>query len=153
MNVPLSQSAQSLLMPVRDSSCNFSLLVQSQYSYRTEILTFDDAFQSRDSLQDLMFHSDQGAQYTSYIFRAHLKELHIKQSFSTPGTPYDNSVCESFFHTLKKEALYHHLYGTPQELQAVLDEYINFYNSQRPHRKLNMKTPNQYESAFYSGCL
>lgn len=78
---------------------------------------------------------------------------HIKQSFSTPGTPYDNSVCESFFHTLKKEALYHHLYGTPQELQAVLDEYINFYNSQRPHRKLNMKTPNQYESAFYSGCL
>lgn len=48
---------------------------------------------------------------------------------------------------------YHHLYGTPQELQAVLDEYINFYNSQRPHRKLNMKTPNQYESAFYSGCL
>lgn len=117
------------------------------------LAAFDDAFQSRDPPQDLMFHSDQGAQYTSYIFRAHLKELHIKQSFSTPGTPYDNSVCESFFHTLKKEALYHHLYGTPQELQAVLDEYINFYNSQRPHRKLNMKTPIQYESAFYSGCL
>ena len=37
--------------------------------------------------------------------------------------------------------------------KPVLDEYINFYNSQRPHRKLNMKTPNQYESAFYSGCL
>ena len=117
------------------------------------LAAFDDAFQSRNPPQDLMFHSDQGAQYTSYIFRAHLKELHIKQSFSTPGTPYDNSVCESFFHTLKKEALYHHLYGTPQELQAVLDEYINFYNSQRPHRKLNMKTPIQYESAFYSGCL
>ena len=97
------------------------------------LAAFDDAFQSRNPPQDLMFHSDQGAQYTSYIFRAHLKELHIKQSFSTPGTPYDNSVCESFFHTLKKEALYHHLYGTPQELQAVLDEYINFYNSQRPH--------------------
>lgn len=89
------------------------------------LAAFDDAFQSRNPPQDLMFHSDQGAQYTSYIFRAHLKELHIKQSFSTPGTPYDNSVCESFFHTLKKEALYHHLYGTPQELQAVLDEYMS----------------------------
>ncbi len=54
-----------------------------------------------------MFHSDQGAQYTSYIFRAHLKELHISNPFHT-RTPYDNSVCESFFHTLKKEALYHH---------------------------------------------
>lgn len=44
------------------------------------LAAFDDAFQSRDPPQDLMFHSDQGAQYTSYIFRAHLKELHIKQS-------------------------------------------------------------------------
>ena len=70
------------------------------------LAAFDDAFQSRDPPQDLMFHSDQGAQYTSYIFRAHLKELHIKQSFSTPGTPYDNSVCESFFpHAEKGGAL------------------------------------------------
>ena len=35
------------------------------------LAAFDDAFQSRDPPQNLMFHSDQGAQYTSYIFRAH----------------------------------------------------------------------------------
>ena len=84
------------------------------------LAAFDDAFQSRNSPQGLMFHSDQGAQYTSYIFRAHLRELHIKQSFSTPGTPYDNSVCESFFHTLKK-ALYHHLYGLLDEADVLAD--------------------------------
>ena len=97
-----------------------------------------------------MFHSDQGAQYTAYVFRQHLRELKVKQSFSTPGNPYDNSVCESFFHTLKKEALYHHLYETPQELEEVLEEYIEFYNGYRPHRKLNMKTPIQYEAEFFS---
>ena len=68
----------------------------------------------------------------------------------TPRNPYDNSVCESFFHTLKKEALYHYLYETPQELEEVLDEYIDFYNGYRPHGKLNMKTPIQYEAEFFS---
>ena len=89
-------------------------------------------------------------QNRAYVFRQHLRELKVKQSFSTPGNPYDNSVCESFFHTLKKEALYHHLYETPQELEEVLEEYIEFYNGYRPHRKLNMKTPIQYEAEFFS---
>lgn len=112
--------------------------------------TFDAAFQQRCRPNNLMFHRDQGIQYTAYAFRKHLRELKIKQSFSTPGNPYDNSVCESFFHTLKKEALYHHLYETPQELEETLKEYIEFYNSYRPHRKLNMKTPIQHEAEFFS---
>ena len=114
------------------------------------LITFDIAFQCRCQPDNLMFHSDQGVQYTAYVFRQHLRELKVKQSFSTPGNPYDNSVCESFFHTLKKEALYHHLYETPQELEEVLEEYIEFYNGYRPHRKLNMKTPIQYEAEFFS---
>lgn len=65
--------------------------------------TFDTAFQHRCRPNNLMFHSDQGVQYTAYAFRQHLRELKVKQSFSTPGNPYDNSVCESFFHTLKKK--------------------------------------------------
>ena len=111
--------------------------------------TFEDAFHFRKP-ENLIFHSDQGVQYTAYVFRQRLRDLQVKQSFSTPGNPYDNSVCESFFHTLKKEALYHHLYETPQELEEVLDEYIDFYNGYRPHRKLNMKTPMQYEAEFFS---
>ena len=114
------------------------------------LITFDIAFQCRCQPDNLMFHSDQGVQYTAYVFRQHLRELKVKQSFSTPGNPYDNSVCESFFHTLKKEALYHHLYETSQELEEVLEEYIEFYNGYRPHRKLNMKTPIQYEAEFFS---
>ncbi len=114
------------------------------------LATFEDAFQKRGQPEKLMFHSDQGAQYTAYVFRQHLRELKVKQSFSTPGNPYDNSVCESFFGSLKKEALYHHLYETPQELEEVMEEYIEFYNSYRPHRKLNMKTPLQYETEFVS---
>ena len=112
--------------------------------------TFDDAYNSRGKPNGLMVHSDQGVQYIAYAFRKRLRELHITQSFSTPGTPYDNSVCESFFHTLKKEAIYHHLYENPQELDAVMREYFHFYNAERPHRKLNMKTPLQFETEFFT---
>ncbi len=112
--------------------------------------TFNSAYDMRGKPEGLMLHSDQGVQYTSYVFRKRLKELKVKQSFSAPGSPYDNSVCESFFNTLKKEAVYHYLYDTPEDLQAVLEEYIHFYNEERPHRKLNMKTPNQFESDFIS---
>lgn len=112
--------------------------------------TFDDAYNSRGKPSGLMFHSDQGVQYTAYAFRKRLRDIHVKQSFSTPGTPYDNSVCESFFHTLKKEAIYHQLYEEPQELDAVMREYFHFYNAERPHRKLNMKTPLQFETEYFT---
>lgn len=111
--------------------------------------TFDAAFGKRGKPKNLMFHSDQGVQYTSYVFRKYVKSKKVKQSFSTPGKPYDNSVCESFFHTLKKEAVYHHLYATPEELVAVMEEYIHFYNEERPHRKLNMKTPLEFEMEYH----
>lgn len=111
--------------------------------------TFDAAFDKRGKPKNLMFHSDQGVQYTSYAFREYVKSKKVKQSFSTPGKPYDNSVCEAFFHTLKKEAVYHHLYATPEELNAVMEEYIHFYNEERPHRKLNMKTPFEFETEYH----
>ena len=111
--------------------------------------TFDEAFEERGQPQNLIFHSDQGVQYTSYAFRTHLEELKCRQSFSAPGYPYDNSVCESFFNTLKKEAIYYHIYDSAAELAAVLDEYIEYYNEVRMHRTLKMKTPSQVETEFF----
>lgn len=110
--------------------------------------TFGEAFKKRGKPKSLMFHSDQGVQYTSFAFRQYLKSKKVKQSFSTPGKPYDNSVCEAFFHSLKKEAIYHNLYSSPEELKLVMEEYLHFYNKERPHRKLNMKTPFQIETEF-----
>lgn len=111
--------------------------------------TFDEAFEERGQPQNLIFHSDQGVQYTSYAFRTHLEELKCRQSFSAPGYPYDNSVCESFFNTLKKEAIYYHIYDSAADLAAVLDEYIEYYNEIRMHRTLKMKTPSQVETEFF----
>lgn len=98
------------------------------------MMNFDSAYAKRSATSYLMFHSNQGVQYTSYVFQEFLRELHINQAFSAPGNPYDNAVCESFFKTMKKEAIYHHVYETMGELCVTLENYVHFYNGKRPHR-------------------
>ena len=36
------------------------------------------------------------------------------------------------------------------ELKCTIDTYLTFYNSQRPHRKLNMQTPVAFENSIVS---
>ena len=111
-------------------------------------LTFRKAFTERNTPCNLLFHSDQGTAYTSYSFRKYLRDLGVKQSCSEPGVPYDNSVAESFFSFMKKEEIHRNVYESLNELQESIDEYINFYNNERPHQRLGMKTPNQLEKEY-----
>lgn len=59
--------------------------------------TFDKAFALCSNPAGLTFHSDQGAQYTSYSFRSHLRKSGVTLSYSHPGMPLDNAVAASFF--------------------------------------------------------
>ena len=70
------------------------------------------------------------------------------QSFSNSGKPHDNAVAESFFATLKKEDLYRKDYTSAVAFKRGLASYIDFYNTQRPHRTLKNLTPCQVEDAF-----
>ena len=121
-------------------------------SINTELTltTFDDAFINRGKPKDLMFHSDQGCQYTSYMFRSFLRENKVKQSFSAPGSPLDNAVAESFFSSIKKENFRRNFYTSLAEFQEAVDKYIEFYNDYRPHQRLKYKTPNQVEESYYN---
>ena len=109
------------------------------------LLTFKDAYQNRGEPNDLLFHSDQGAQYTSIEFMNTLKALKIKQSFSNPGNPYDNAVMESFFATLKREEVHRKKYKDYDDLKESISKYIIFYNNVRPHKSLNYLTPTKFE--------
>ena len=115
--------------------------------------TFVDAFESRECPEGLLFHSDQGTQYTSYKFRTFLRKLGVKQSYSYPGMPYDNAVAESFFASMKVEELSHHFYDDPEELFREVAEYIEFFNSKRIHQKLGYRTPDKIEEMYVNGEL
>lgn len=110
--------------------------------------TFRLAFEERSPGNQLVFHSDRGCQYTSQAFRKLLLANGVAQSFSKAGTPYDNGVMESFFSSLKQEELYRTSYTSEQDFKLRVTAYMEFYNSKRPHRANNYKTPNQVEAAF-----
>ena len=113
------------------------------------ITTFRKAYQKRNAPYGLIFHSDRGSQYTAFAFRQLLDSLHIVQSFSKKGYPFDNAVCECFFKYLKKEETNRRTYHTLQELQTSVFEYIEgFYNSRRPHSSLGLLTPNEAEKLY-----
>lgn len=110
--------------------------------------TFQQAFLLRGNPAGVLFHSDQGTQYTSFQFRKLLKQNGVTQSFSAPGSPYDNAVAESFFASIKKEDFRRNYYPTFDQFQTAVDAYIEFYNDYRPHQRLGQLTPNQAEAEY-----
>ncbi len=114
------------------------------------IATFEKAYQMRGMPKSLMFHSDQGVQYTCCAFRDFLNEHSVTQSFATPGTPTENAVCESFFSRMKYEALYRQTYSSLEEIDKEVSKYIDYYNNKRPHRSLNFKSPTEVEAEYYA---
>ena len=123
--------------------------VSTRNSTQLITATLKMAYNIRTPGENLIFHSDQGSQYTSHGFRQLLKKLKITQSFSNAGTPHDNAVMESFFAVFKKEEFYRSAYRSEAELRKKVDKYITFYNQKRPHTTLGLETPEQYEDAFF----
>ena len=123
--------------------------VSTRNSTQLITATLKMAYNIRTPGENLIFHSDQGSQYTSHGFRQLLKKLKITQSFSNAGTPHDNAVMESFFAVFKKEEFYRSAYRSEAELRKKVDKYITFYNQKRPHTTLGLQTPEQYEDAFF----
>ncbi len=59
----------------------------------------------RPNTKHLLFHSDQGTQYSAKEFSECLNLHGITQSMSRRGNCWDNSVMERFFRSLKTERL------------------------------------------------
>ena len=100
------------------------------------------------SLQGLVFHSDQGSQYSSDSVRERLSLLGITQSMSRRGNCYDNAFMESFFHTLKNE-LPQKEFKNLEEARETLFAYIEgWYNTKRLHSSLGYVSPRKYRKDF-----
>ena len=123
--------------------------VSSQNNSALTVNTFKDAFEFRKKPSGLSFHSDQGTNYTSVEYENLLRALKVEQSLSQAGTPYDNSVIEGFFSNFKQEDLNNCEFEHFDDLVAVVDRYMNYYNSYRPHQHLGYLSPIEYENEYY----
>ena len=95
----------------------------------------------------MILHSDQGCVYTSQGYND-LIPTYVSRSMSRVGTPTDNAAMEAINGWIKAE-LFMDLHITGEkEIPQEIDEYITFFNEERPAYSLNYLTPKQYKEAY-----
>ncbi|WP_373889453.1 IS3 family transposase, partial [Massilia sp. TS11] len=88
----------------------------------------------RQPTAEVMVHSDQGSQFSSYDWRDFLAAHGLLQSMSRRGNCHDNACAESFFQLLKRERVKRKIYATREEARQDVFDYIEmFYNPKRRH--------------------
>ena len=93
--------------------------------------TLNEAIAKTKDVHNLIIHSDQGFQYTSFEYKAICEANGITISMSRKGTPIDDSPMESFHGILKKETLYNNYITSLEEYIAIVEDWIEFYNTKR----------------------
>ncbi|MGZ5071414.1 MAG: IS3 family transposase, partial [Methylobacter sp.] len=95
-------------------------------------------------------HSDRGSQYCSHAYRQLLQQYELFGSMSAKGCCYDNACAESFFHSLKVEAIHGERFITRESIRQAVFEYIETdYNPVRLHSTNGFLSPVEFETQFY----
>jgi hypothetical protein len=89
--------------------------------------------------------TDNGAEFLGE-FDAYLKHKGIPHYFTYPRCPKINGCVERFNRTLKEEFINHnlHIINDLPRFREKLVDYLIFYNTQRPHKTLGLKSPIDY---------
>jgi putative transposase len=85
--------------------------------------------------------SDNGGQFAANDVMAWLSEHQVGPAFIDPGCPWQNGFVESFHGKFRDECLNREWFKSIQEAAIVIEQWRQFYNSQRPHSSLNYLTP------------
>jgi putative transposase len=88
-----------------------------------------------------LLRSDNGLVFTSRSYTVLVRSYGLKQEFITPHCPQQNGMVERVIRTLKEQCVHRHRFETLQHASRIIGDWIGFYNTQRPHQALAMKTP------------
>jgi putative transposase len=90
-----------------------------------------------------IMNTDQGSQFTGSEWITTLTDAGVRVSMDGRGRYLDNIFIERLWRSLKYEAVY--LQDIPDGFaaQRVIDDWMHFYNRERPHSALGKATPNE----------
>ena len=96
----------------------------------------------------VVFHTDQGSEYTARSFQAACQRLGVTQSMGRPGSALDNAVIESWHSTLEFELRAVEHFTTRHMARAKVAAWIEDYNTHRRHSACQMMPPVTYEKTL-----
>jgi transposase InsO family protein len=99
------------------------------------------------SVAGVLFHSDQGGEYTGRLFAQACRSAGVTQSMGRTGSALDNAVAESFNSTCEFELLRQHRFATREHARRAVAAFIDDYNTSRRHSTNGMLSPLAYERA------
>ena len=99
-----------------------------------------------EQTSQVVLHTDQGAVYSSRAFCQAHHDYNILRSMSRGGTPTDNPIIEALNGWIKEELYLDFGLAHADNVPALLENYVHFFNYERPAAALGYKSPVQYRS-------
>jgi putative transposase len=101
---------------------------------------------TREAKGEVIVHSDQGCQYTTYDWQSTLKANNLVVSMNRRGNCHDNACAETYFSLLIIKRIRRRFYRSREEGKADVLNYIElFYNPTQWHGNNNDLSPMEYE--------
>lgn len=102
----------------------------------------------KEAVAGVVFHTDQGSEYTAGSFRTACTRIGIAQSMGRVGSALDNAVIESWHSTLEFELRRLEHFATRAQARRAVAAWIEDYNRDRRHSALAMASPIDHERAL-----
>ena len=99
-----------------------------------------------EQTSQVVFHTDQGAVYSSRAFCQAHHDYNILRSMSRGGTPTDNPIIEALNGWMKEELYLDFDLAHSHDVPALLDAYVDFFNNHRPAAALGYRSPVQFKT-------
>lgn len=104
-----------------------------------------------DDLTGLTHHSDHGSNYMAMVYTDRIVELGAVPSTGTVGDSYDNAMAEAVNNLYKTELTRQRgPWRTVEQVELATLERVWWWNNQRLHGELDMRTPLEVETAYYA---
>jgi len=95
--------------------------------------------------------SDNGREFISAELADWLSQRGVEQVFIEKASPQQNAYVERFNGSMRDEVLNGELFRTVLEARVVIGQWVDVYNTIRPHRGLGYKTPTAFYATLNAG--
>ena len=101
---------------------------------------------NEEQTPQIVFHTDQGSVYSSRAFCQSHNDYNIVRSMSREGTPTDNPIIEALNGWIKAELYLDYDLSNAEDVPALLNQYVDYFNTCRRAYALGYKSPIQYKT-------